>query len=235
MQVGSPAVASLGTTHACGNNFAVNLLATVQGSNNTYTLACAPNGGIAQPNTDTLTIRRASVTTAAPTNARLQVFANSLSTAQRIFVDGNVPASPPLAAGVAEVRDLIVRTYYISPDSTNQPGLPALRVKALAGGGPVFDDQEVMPGVEDLQVQFAIDTTDFNGVATRYVNPDAVPVGAQVAAVRIWLVMRAERAETGFKDNRPYVYADRNIPASNDAFRRVLVSRTIQLRNSRTL
>jgi len=52
--------------------------------------------------------------------------------------------------------------------------------------------------------------------------------------VRIWLLVRAETPEQGFVNNRRYVYADRDVTV-NDNFRRVLMSRTIQLRNTRTL
>ena len=112
-----------------------------------------------------------------------------------------------------------------------------------------------MRGVEDFQVQFGIDTGDYdgdgtmdagrdangdgipdapNGIATRYVNADAVPVGFQVVSVRVWLLLRAETAEQGFVNNKRYVYGDRDVTV-NDGFRRVLMSRTFQLRNTRTL
>jgi hypothetical protein len=130
-------------------------------------------------------------------------------------------------------------------------------VKALTDG-PSFDDAadtEVMRGVEDFQVQFGIDTGDYdgdgamdpgrdangdgipdapNGIATRYVNPESVPVGIQVVAVRVWVLLRAETPEQGFVNNKRYVYADRDVTV-NDSYRRVLMSRTFQLRNTRTL
>ena len=130
-------------------------------------------------------------------------------------------------------------------------------VKALssAGGAPAFLDTEILPGVEDLQVQFGIDTGDYDndgvidpgldadsngipdaprGIATRYVDPDALPVGFQVVSVRIWLMMRSAQFEAGFVDGRTYDYAGKSV-TPNDGNRRMLVSRTIQLRNARQL
>jgi hypothetical protein len=52
-------------------------------------------------------------------------------------------------------------------------------------------------------------------------------------AVRIWVRVRAEAPERGFTDNRTYQYADIQPFTPNDNFRRVLISRTIYLRNSR--
>jgi hypothetical protein len=45
--------------------------------------------------------------------------------------------------------------------------------------------------------------------------------------------VRAENPEVGYKDTRTYQYADQDIPAPNDAYRRVVVSKTIYLRNAR--
>ena len=62
MMASRPAVVGLPSSYqTCGNNFAVDLVATVEGSNDAYTLACAPLAGVggARPNTDTLTVRRA--------------------------------------------------------------------------------------------------------------------------------------------------------------------------------
>jgi hypothetical protein len=52
-------------------------------------------------------------------------------------------------------------------------------------------------------------------------------------AVRVWVRVRAERAERGFRDTAKYVYADQDVGPFNDAFRRVVVSKTVYLRNAR--
>ncbi|MDE0001097.1 MAG: PilW family protein, partial [Rhodospirillaceae bacterium] len=101
--------------------------------------------------------------------------------------------------------------------------------------------------VEDLQVQFGVDTDRVGelgrGSIDLYVNPEDSPLDpgdpgfmpeARVLAVRIWLRVRAERPEQGFTDTAEYVYADQDIAAPNDAYRRIVVTRTIQLRNARS-
>lgn len=259
------AVASLpATAHACGRNFAVDVLTAVEGSDQEFELGeaaaeCEPLGGGARDGADTLTLRRASTQTVDPTLGRLQIYASRLRsrTSHLLFADGVAP-------GVVDVdnriHDLLVRSYYISEDSVGRPGLPALRVKTLTsiGGAPAFDDQEVIPGIEDLQVQFGIDTGDYDndgaidatadangdgipesdGRATRYVDPDFEGLArSQVVAVRLWIRVRASEPEPGFTDNRTYRYANVEYTPSGDAqrFRRVLMSRTVTLRNARTL
>ncbi len=253
------------SAHACGTNFAVDVSIPVQGSNNGFLLgldadaSCDPYGTGAVASSDTLTLRRAATTASPPEAGRLQIYASRFSsrTAQLLFADGVAPG--PINDD-NRVHDFVVRAYYIARDSVDRRGLPALRVKALSrnGGVPAFIDNEVMPGVEDLQVQFGIDSGDYDndgavdanadansdgipesdGRATRYVNPDFPGLDRlQVVSVRIWLRVRGDQLEPGFVDDRTYRYADvEYTPTGADrAFRRVLLTRTIALRNARIL
>lgn len=237
------AIANGVPANACGTNFAVDLFNNVEGSDNGYTFgiartaACDPRpvGSAAQPTADTLTIRRVSTTpSAVATNGQLQLW--TTRTAGRLFSDG-VP--PGVGAPVGQINNLIVNAYYVSQNSDGRPGIPSLRRKALVGATtagvaePTFQDQEIVSGVEDLQVQFGIDPTGLTGVATQFVDPDAVlAVGTQVVAVRVWILVRSEAPEVGFVDGRAYTYGNRVGFAPADGFRRVLFSRTIQVRNS---
>lgn len=228
-QATSPVAPGAGV-NGCGNNYAVNLYATVEGTDNTYTFGgtCAPGpSGAVQPLTDTLTIRRASQVVAAPTNTVLQVCTTRAG--GQLFSNG---ASPCPVAPLGRVNNMIVNTYYVSRDSDERAALPSLRRKQLAAG-PTFQDQEIVPGVEDLQIQLGIDPSGLGGTATRYVNPDdPVALETQIVSVRIWVLVRSDRPEVGFTDNRTYNYGSRVAYQPNDAFRRVLFSRTIQVRNS---
>jgi hypothetical protein len=183
-----------------------------------------------------LTLRRANTEPSVPQANRLQIYAardTSLSV-QFLFADGNAPG--PLDDD-HEVHDLLVRTYYVAQDSVGQRGVPALRVKSLtrSGAALIFDEDEVMTGVEDLQVQFGI-AGDASGRVSHYVDPGSAELpGAQVVSVRIWLRVRADVAEPTFTDTRTYRYADIEFTPSGAErnFRRVLMSRTITLRNAR--
>jgi type IV pilus assembly protein PilW len=222
------AIAPGAPANACGNNFAVDLYSTVEGTDNIYNLPCAAGpSGVARPLADTLTIRRATGVAAAPTLGRLQLY--TTRTVGQIF---NAAAAPGPLAPLGRVNDLLVNAYYVSRDSDERAGLPSLRRKTLAVG-PAFADQEIIPGVEDMQVQFGIDPTGLNGTATRYVDPDdVIPAASQVVSVRVWLMIRADQPEVGFTDNRVYNYGNRVNYTPNDGFRRVLFTRTIQVRNS---
>ena len=144
----------------------------------------------------------------------------------------------------SETHNLLVNSYYVAADSPLVPGVPTLRRKSLGtlAGVPAIVDQEIAPGVENLQVQFGIDV-DADNTVDRYVNPGDpiydpaaagfVP-GARVLTARIWLVVRGISAEVGIDDNRDYEPGDVDLGVPNDEFRRMLVSKTILLRNVRT-
>ena len=274
-------VANSAAMQVCGRNWAADVTTTLQGDNNSYfNPAFVPtkvagcdslldiSTGIAWNSApvataDTLTVRRASVFDAAASVGQLQICSSRI--AGRLINDGVcngavVGLADDLAA--QKRQNLIVDTFYVSQNSQQQVGLPSLRRKTLTSVGGVmqFRDQEVMAGVEDMQVQFGIDPLGTTGVATRYVNPNGVPLGAQIVAVRIWLVVRAETPENNFFDSRIYQYGDRlqatgvtgNLNTAADAgkayqpslsadttyatgparVRRLLISRTIQVRNA---
>jgi type IV pilus assembly protein PilW len=225
--------------HACGVNFALDVSMPVQGSNGTFALgrdahaSCRPYQSGAVDGADTLTVRRADLREAAPEANRLQIFASRFTalTAQQLFFDGRAPGA---IDEDHRVHDFLVRSYYIARDAVGRRGFPALRVKSLSrsGGAITFAEDEVMPGIEDLQLQFGIR----DGAALRYVNPDAPELPqARVLAVRVWLRVRAEEADHAFVDARTYRYADVvYIAAGADRhFRRALIQRTVAVRNAR--
>ena len=256
--------------NVCGTNFAVDLSTNLQGDNNSYVLSPTRQPGCdslidldtgaawaTTPVTtaDTLTVRRASVfTNGPPTPGVLELCSTAHS-------DGCKAITAPAALPpVGWLSNLIVDTYYIDRNSMQQAGLPALRRKTLSAGGVLqFADQEIIAGIEDMQVQFGIDPTGNTGIATRYVNPNAVPATAQIVAVRIWLLVRADTAEQSFTDDHIYEYGDRlqatgvtgdlnSVAGTGMAYqpsqnpdatlagprhaRRLLISRTIMVRNA---
>jgi type IV pilus assembly protein PilW len=227
---------------ACGSGFAVNLGMPVQGSDNSFALGgdardCAPtaSAGGARSGSDTLTVRHASLDIVAPHAGRLQVYSEALAVVSplQLFGDGRAPG--PVDA-THEVRDLEVRSYYIANNSVERAGWPALRVKALteSGGAAQFRDEEILPGVEDLQVEFGVLRAEAGSARVRYVSPDvALAPGERIVAVRLWLRICADVTEPGYQDDTPLSYAEVNfIPSPIEARqRRILVEDTIALRN----
>jgi type IV pilus assembly protein PilW len=220
----------------CATALALDVARHVTGADGRYAadaatpLTCAPSpNGRAVAGADTLTIRRARFEPGSAERGRLQL----ASTRARgvLMTDGLVPAA--LSAG--EVHDLVVGTYYVSADSTGLRGLPSLRRKRLVGGagGPRFEDEELASGIEDLQVEFGVDGPDADEVPERYVAADDIAADDIVRTVRFWLLARADSPDPTWRDTVPRRYADRELPGRGDAYRRVVVERTVYVRNLR--
>jgi len=132
-----------------------------------------------------------------------------------------------------------VRAYYLSSRSTARADVPALRRKAFgnvnaASVGESMTDEELVAGIEDLQLRFGVDH-DGDGSIDGNAAPGAVPAGATVVSVTVWLRVRAEDAERGHVDRTAYRYGDMGADfVPDDAYRRIVVSRTVALRNVRT-
>jgi type IV pilus assembly protein PilW len=230
-----------GTISQCGAMWAVKLPAYVEATDS-YTYGCAALNNRPVAGSDTLTIRRVStqvIASGAPLTASAGQIKIQTSRVQgTLFSSATLPAGylPPLS----ETRALIVNGYYVDQDSDERADTPSLRRKQLdfdiATGVPVITDLQIVPGVEDLQVELGADFNNDQN-ADYFVAPNvAIPAGDQVVAVRVWLMVRAEQPETGFTDGRTYTYASRTGGAAftpGDSFRRVLVTKTIALRNTR--
>lgn len=181
--------------------------------------------------------------------------------AGRLFVGATEPAfSGDTLDSFTNNHRLVTRAYYISSYSdTVGDGIPSLRRLELEEGTgasadtPVLTDQVLMPGIENLQIQFGIDTNG-DGEINQYSN--AVNVSAssvndadddvrsqaktdwhRVKAVKIWALARAEKPEKDFDTSSAsgngYRLGGFTIPDAdlNDGYRRLLASNVIRMRN----
>ena len=233
----------------CGgnnSNWAINLDEYIGGSNNSFafTSTCGATG-TANATADTLLIRRAA--DVAPTTLDInRIYLQTSRIQGTLFVPTAGCTNPTTAACIpaayappaSQSRALVVNAYYVTTTSTLRNDVPALRRKSFGNvnAGNVADaitDEEIVPGVEDLQVQFGVDTNGDTNV-DQYVNPGAVPAGAAVISATIWLRIRSEERDFGHVDGTAYQYADMaSAWTPNDNYRRIVVSKTITLRNTR--
>jgi type IV pilus assembly protein PilW len=232
----NPMPAGLEPANDCYAGYYLNVEVPVDGANddqigagNRFS-ACVADAA-READTDILVVRHVSATEtprAALVDDTVYLISNPVTGS--LFVGGQ-----PLPAGYAAddpVNELVANAYYIGPSSTAGAGVPSLRRMTLTNG-PALSDEELVPGVEDLQVQLGIDT-DADGSVNSYLSPGSPALaGARIVAVRLWLRLRAEKPEVGFTDGATYEYAGRSVEPA-DSLRRLVVSTTIQLRNRST-
>ncbi|MFW2404753.1 MAG: PilW family protein [Gammaproteobacteria bacterium] len=210
---------------------------------NVMGIPCGP-ATAPQPQSDALVVRHASGQQIPATPNVIQVQTDL--TRGQIFNDGAVPGGYDPAS---QTHNVVANVYYVNATSDLDPNSPSLRVKTLVPGG-IHQDQELMSGVENLQIQVGIDT-DGDMEVERYVDPDHDAInpttagtiaGAQIIAVRLWMLMRSDRPEVGFTDTLTYTTPDPDFnitPCAPGAgcrypndHRRLAVSKTMLLRNS---
>ncbi|MCP4926020.1 MAG: prepilin-type N-terminal cleavage/methylation domain-containing protein [Gammaproteobacteria bacterium] len=210
----------------------------------TLGIPCSP-ATAAQPQSDALVVRHASGQPMPTIAGVIQVHTDHL--AGELFNNGAVPVGYNL---LAQTHNAVINVYYIDQSSDLDPNTPSLRIKTLVNGG-IHEDQELISGVENLQVQFGVDTTNPNdGIVDRYVDADhniinpttpGTIANAKIMSIRLWMLMRADAQENGFQDRPTYTSPDLVINTCAqgagcnypDNFRRLAISKTIFLRNNR--
>lgn len=142
-----------------------------------WQLPCEARGNGALEGSHVLVVRRLSSHLAqAPEPGRAQ-WLSDLTDPHRWSLHWNGEAPWNLELPGPELRNLIVRIYYVAHAADGGEPTPALRVKSLTSiaGVPAFVDTEVMPGVEDLQIEL-------------------LPSPAAPRAVRVHLRLRGDTA-----------------------------------------
>jgi type IV pilus assembly protein PilW len=230
----------------CGtaaSNWVINLDEYLGGSNNSYGLQCAASNY--QGGSDVVVIRRANEARPAALDPN-RVYLQTSRIQGTLFVPNaacTLPTNPTCIPAAylppaSESRELESRAYYVSSQSTLRNDVPSLRRKRFANvntavAGDAILDEEIVSGVEDLQVRLGVDTNGDSNI-DQYVNPGGVPGNAAVVSATIWLRVRAEDRDFGHRDQTAYQYGDMAAAFTpNDNYRRILVSKTIHIRNSR--
>lgn len=138
------------------------------------------------------------------------------------------------APGAAEVFPLQTIAYYIKASSSGTTTSLYRRVfdGDVAGG----TEQELIEGVENLQLRYGRDTTapDPDGKIDDYVVASDVGDWSKVVAVRMALVIRADQqvgADTPMAASAPVNGVSVSFPASAPQFDRRVFTTTVALRN----
>jgi type IV pilus assembly protein PilW len=131
-----------------------------------------------------------------------------------VFKGASVPA--PYTSKESNTHVFVTHAYYISAQSQADNNTPALRRISIVPG-PDRLDEEIIPGVESMQIELGIDQ---NGDRTvdLYTSNKALLAGESPLAARITLTLRAQQREQG---------------VGTDNFRRTTLTKTIELRNQR--
>jgi type IV pilus assembly protein PilW len=201
--------------------------------NNPFAATCL-DGGTYVPNSDILIVRHADMSQplVAGDLTNTGVYIRSDSTHSQIFIGTAVPAGFDGSAQIFPFNTnmFYVRSHTLEASGTALDEVPSLRRVRLAAG-PMLIDEEMVRGVEQMQVLYGVDN-DADGAVNLYVtaananfDPDLV------VAVRVSLLMRADTEEQGFTETKTYIMTGGDTFAPTDGFRRVMIEKTFHLRN----
>jgi type IV pilus assembly protein PilW len=228
-----------------GSNWAIHLDEYIGGWSNAYGLACPAYQGSPVATSDVLVLRRANETLVGSMAAgRLHVQSERALGALFVPTTGCTSAADSACLPASfepassQTHALEARAYYVATGSTARTDVPSLRRKSIgnldaASLSDAVTDEEIAAGVEDLQVRFGVDS-DGDGNADTYVDPGAAAAAGRVISATLWLRVRAEDRDMSHVDDVSYQYADMAAAFRPlDHFRRIVVTKTIQLRNVR--
>lgn len=197
--------------------------------------SCLAAGDV-KPGTDILTIKRVAGR-AEPVPEAGRVYLRTNGTAGLLFtepVSGAPPVNVPIPFQDWEYLPVIyyVQNYAFAPGD----GIPTLCRKILSpvGGASSMTTDCLARGVEDLQIEFGIDT-DADGSANVYLAAPLASQISQVVSAKIFILVRSEDADISYLNDKVYTLSNAAPFTPNDNFYRRAFSTTVGIRNLRNL
>lgn len=127
----------------------------------------------------------------------------------------------------AFIMQAIGHAYFVAAASN---GVPSLFRRTLQSGGTTTVDQELVQGVENLQVMYGVDSDD-DGIPNRYLRADQVASAdwaTRVISVQLTMLLRSMTELASAPQQISYLGVSYT---PNDRFVRRVFSTTVKLRN----
>lgn len=123
---------------------------------------------------------------------------------KRIVLPTGVGASPTCdAAGTAEIRKYYRSFYYVDANNV----LWRLDVDAGSAASPPGSATQIAGGIENLQIEYGIDT-NADGAPETFTSTPAATDWPNVVGARVSVLARAGSATPGYQDDKTYVLGD---------------------------
>jgi len=125
--------------------------------------------------------------------------------------------------------------YYIR-QFANTPGdnIPTLCRKVLAGGGPSMVTECIASGIENLQIEYGVDTSS-DGNPNAYVSAPTLADLQNVVSARIFLLARTTDIDTRHTNQKTFSLSNSPDFTPADSFHRRVFSTTVAIQNIRSM
>ena len=218
------------------------------GTGNTLSLAAIDNASSAvvvaahscfaaneiEPGTDVVAIRRVAGRASAALTANA-IYLRTNGTIGLLF-KAPMPAAPSLVVAAPSADWEYRPSIYFIRQYANTPGdgLPTLCRKVLRGAGPSMTTECLATGIENLQIEYGIDTSEDGHPNVYLTNPTLADLQSVVAA-RIFLVARTTEIDTRYSNDKVYSVSNSADFVPNDSFHRRVFSTSVSVQNIRSM
>jgi Tfp pilus assembly protein PilW len=187
-----------------------------------------------QDGTDVVSIKRvAGAQTAAPSAGNVYLRTNG--TVGFLF-SGPEPTAAPVAVAAPSADWRFRPSIYFIRKFANTPGddIPTLCRKIMDGTGPAMTTECLATGIENLQIEYGIDTT-LDGHPNVYISNATITQMQNVVAARIFLVARTTEIDTRYTNDKTFSVSNAPDFTPDDSFHRRVFSISVSIRNIRNL
>ena len=191
-------------------------------------------GGELQEGTDVVAIKRVAGAEASTLSAN-GAYLRTNGTVGVLF-SGIAPTAPPVVVAAPRADWAFRPSIYYIRQFANTPGdnIPTLCRKALSGAGPSMTTECLATGIENLQIEYGIDTTQ-DGHPNVYMTSPTLTQMQDVVAARIFLISRTTEIDTRYVNNKTYSISNTPDFEPGDNFHRRVFSTSVSIQNIRTM
>jgi type IV pilus assembly protein PilW len=191
-------------------------------------------GGELQDGTDVVAIKRvagAEATTLSANGAYLRT-----NGTVGVLFSGVAPTAPPLVVAAPSADWAFRPSIYYIRQFANTPGdnIPTLCRKALSGAGPGMTTECLATGIENLQIEYGIDTSQ-DGHPNVYLTNPTLAQMQDVVAARVFLIARTTDNDTRYVNNKTYSISNAPDLVPGDSFHRRVFSTSVSIQNIRAM
>jgi len=146
------------------------------------------------------------------------------------------PATPTVVVGLPRADWEYRPSIYYIRQFANTPGdgIPTLCRKVLRGAGPNMTTECIATGIEDMQVEYGIDTTE-DGHPNIYSAGPSLTEMQSVVSARIFLLARTTDIDTRYTNDKTYSISNSPDFVPADSFHRRVFSTNVSIQNIRSL
>ena len=242
--------AALSIATDCGPAGEVNWIyrSTEAGTGNTMSIAALDNAsnadvvaahscftaGELQDGTDVVAIRRVAGSETAAMSAG-SVYLRTNGTVGLLF-NAPMPVAPSVVVPAPRADWAYRPSIYFIRQFANIPGdnVPTLCRKVLRGAGPSMSTECLATGIENLQVEYGIDTSE-DGHPNLYMTNPTLNDMQNVVAARIFLVARTTAIDTRYTNDKTYSVSNSGDFQPDDSFHRRVFSTSVTIQNIRSM